>query len=128
MTSAGEATTYSRARANTFTILSVVIGLPITIFTGYISLRVVSSYTNFIYGGGDWHRLSTAALKSIPAQACLWMSWLTAGLVSMYVGSAAVVRARSILWAFAIALIVYEIGLDLTIEIATRGVDAAYER
>ncbi|MTE14468.1 hypothetical protein [Nocardia aurantiaca] len=117
---------YKRARANTFAVCTVVVGLLVTLFTAVVSLSVMASYSDFIYGGGDWHRLTTGAAKSVPAQACLWMSWFIAGLTCMYLGGRAVVRGRNIVWAFVIALIVYEIGLDATVEIATRGVDAAY--
>lgn len=117
-----------RARANTFAVSSVVVGLLVTLFTAVVSLSVMSSYSSLIFGGGDWHRITTGASKSVPAQVCLWTSWLIAGLICMYLGSRAVMRGRNFLWAIAIALILYEIGLDATIEIATHGIDAAYDR
>ncbi|MGW4125817.1 hypothetical protein [Nocardia sp. NPDC004711] len=117
---------YRRGRANTFAVSSVVVGLLVTLVTAVVSLTVMTSYSDFIYGGGDWHRFTRGASESIPAQACLWMSWFVAGLTCMYLGRRAVVRGRNIVWAFVIALIVYEIGLDVAIEIATRGVDSAY--
>ncbi|MFI9507918.1 hypothetical protein [Nocardia sp. NPDC052566] len=80
----------------------------------------------FIYGGGDWARFTTGASKSVPAQACLWLTRLAAGLTCHYLGERAVVRGRNIVWPFVIAVIVYEIGLDVTIEVALHGVDAAY--
>ncbi|MRH91992.1 hypothetical protein GFY24_31915 [Nocardia sp. SYP-A9097] len=119
---------YNRPQANTFAVLSVVVGLLVTTFTALISLIVMASYSDFIYGGGDWHRLTTGASKSVPAQAFLWMSWFIAGLTCMYLGGRAVARDRNFVWALVIAVIIYEVGLDVTIEIATRGVDAAYDR
>ncbi|UGT42678.1 hypothetical protein LTV02_04465 [Nocardia yamanashiensis] len=116
-----------RSRANTFAISATVVGLLVTLFTTLVSLIVMSNYSNFIFGGGDWHRITSGASKSIPAQACLWISWLFAGLTCVYLGSRAVTRARNFVWAIVIALILYEIGLDATIEIATRGIDAAYD-
>ncbi len=126
MTVEQEQVGYSRVRADIFVVASVVVGLLATVFTGFVSLVTVSSYSDYIYGGGDWRRLTTAASESVPAQVCLWLSWLAAGLTCVYLGSRAVVRGRNIVWAFVIAVIVYEIGLDVTIEVALRGVDAAY--
>ncbi|WP_067697272.1 hypothetical protein [Nocardia jejuensis] len=118
---------YNRPQANTFVVVSVMVGLLVTLFTALISWIVLASYSNYIFGGGDWHRISTGASKSIPAQACLWMSWFIAGMTCMILGGRAVARGRNFLWAIVIGVIVYEIGLDVTIEIATRGIDAAYD-
>jgi hypothetical protein len=126
MTVEQEQVGYSRTRANAFEVGSVVVGLLATIFTAFVSLVVMVSSSDFIYNGGDWYRFTTGASKSIPAQACLWMSWFVAGLTCVYLGRRAVVRDRNIVWAFVIAVIMYEIGLDVTIEVALRGVDAAY--
>lgn len=72
----------------------------------------MSSYSSLIFGGGDRHRITTGASKSIPAQVRLWTSWLIAGLTCLYLGNRAVMRGRNFLWAIVIALILYEIGLD----------------
>lgn len=116
-----------RAHANTFAVSSVVLGLLVTLLTVVLSLSVITSYSSNIFGGGDWHRMTTGASKSAPALASLWAGWLIAGMTCMFLGSRAVTRGRNFLWALVIGVIIYEIGLDVTIEIATRGIDAAYD-
>ncbi|MFB8004191.1 hypothetical protein [Nocardia sp. NPDC056000] len=115
-----------RARANTFAVSSIVLGLLVTLLTADLSLTVMSSYSANIFGGGDWHRMTTGASKSVPALASLWAGWLIAGMTCNFLGRRAVTRGRNFVWALVIGVIIYEIGLDVTIEIATRGIDAAY--
>ncbi|MFE3187419.1 hypothetical protein ACFXHA_00335 [Nocardia sp. NPDC059240] len=116
----------AQRRNTTFVLCWLMVGLLVTLFTALVSFSTMASYEDFLYGGSDWDRFTTAASKSEPAQACLWVSWLVAGVTCWYLGGRAIERDRNPLWAFVIAVIVFEIGLDVTFEIAMRGIDAAY--